>query len=380
MSSTEVFANKDSSDLMNSILSDAPAAPPAPAPAAPASDGFAVPSDVLTPDGQAGAPQNKDERAPEAGEDPELGYTPPEETRTDRRAGNAWTGIKRELKDTLNENRTLKAKLAEQEELLASRPVVDPGEVDSLRAKVQDYEARLEKLDLASSPSFLARFEAPMAEIKSRGETILRTAGHPPEEAKELWTNIWEARGNLSQAQAIIAGEPMMIQGALAQMLLNANEIDQKRDAALKESKATRAAMAEEDQRRVQAEMQKAFSTNLTDAVKSLRSEGSFLFVESNTDDAWNRGVSDRLQAVKGILQTGDPKTLLKYLADGVAASTYRKMFMAEATKASKYKQDLEAHLGSRPRLGGTAAPAAGKGKASEDKSVNPTDWLSQNL
>jgi hypothetical protein len=134
-------------------------------------------------------------------------------------------------------------------------------------------------------------------------------------------------------------------------------EGQQQRAAAIKEWKTTRAAMTEQSMRAQEVERAKVMTQSLDTALNNLREEGSWLFAKSETDESWNQKVAERVDVVRGILQTGDATALAKYVADGVASLTYRKLYEDKASEVAKLRRELALSRGSQPGLGGDGAP-----------------------
>jgi hypothetical protein len=156
-------------------------------------------------------------------------------------------------------------------------------------------------------------------------------------------------------------------------------DMQTRRAQAIQEWRNTQSALREEEQRQSEAIHQQVLVENVTGAIDQLRQEGSFLFSRSDTDDNWNKSVETRIQAARGIL-TGPPNVLAKYVADGVAAKTYRQLYLRERASVNKLQQDLKNVMSGRPIVGRDSSAGPAPIPAGDRKPRSADSWLEQNL
>jgi len=134
--------------------------------------------------------------------------------------------------------------------------------------------------------------------------------------------------------------------------------------------------MKEEEQRQAQTQLQAQMEAYVSNAITQVQQEGSWMFKASPANKAWNDGVQTRIETVKGVLKTGTPDVLAKYVAEGVAAKAYRDWGTVLAVENKKLKAQLEAMSAIQPGLGGgrpdrAPTPPASKTPAQPEEFLN---------
>lgn len=315
----------------------------------------------------------------------------PPEVKTDPKARVAWTHLKRELKEKETALGTREAALAAKEkELVTLRSEMEVlkssalpvAEVDTLKKQVAEYEDKLGRADVTATSAFRDRYDRPRQQAFMRGVQILTKTGKSPEDAQKRMIELLETKDKFQELQQKLVEESQPVQGALMQLVMDIDGLEKSRGDAIANWRQSKAALQEEENRMVKSEASKIASQSISSAVESLRQEGSWLFMESDSDDKWNLGVKDRILAVQGILRQNDPSELVKYIADGIASRQYRELYEHEHAEFLKLQDEMNKRIGVRPGVAGAAStPGASTPPASSDrKGVNPTSWLDEHI
>jgi hypothetical protein len=201
---------------------------------------------------------------------------------------------------------------------------------------------------------------------------LLTTADRPVDAAKELVRNILSHSNDRDTQLSMIAEDPVAVQGAVLNILTDMSEVQENRKIALDNWKISRAAVEEEQRRAAQATFIKNVHTTADSAVDELSQAGNFLLSQVPDNPEWNVGVERRINAAKGILQSADPKTLVKYVVDGVTASDMRTLYLHLAQAYKTLQAEASAIVGHQPNIGGSAEalpaqPARRQGQSSNE-------------
>jgi len=340
-------------------------------------DEFDMPEDIL-PEEHRGAQQPAQQQAqpyqqaqqPEAESSQADDIMPDEVRRSPKRAQDAWTAAKREAKQYKKELEELRKQAVTQQ---------NNEEIETLKQQLKEAEDRIGQVDIASSSTFKRQYEAPINDMYRESVQELIKAGHDSEEAQQRVRALINPNTTQEMMAEQLSDLPSLLQGVLYTQAQKMKELQNRRSQAIQEWRNTRAAMQEEEQRQSEAVHQQVLVQNVDSAIDNLRQEGSFLFTRSNTDDNWNKAVETRIEAARGIL-TGPPDVLAKYVADGVAAKTYRQLYLKERLNAVKLKRDLDNVMQGRPIIGRDSALTGGPVPAADRKPRNADSWLDTNL
>lgn len=377
-------------DIFNNLAAEAPTATPAPvtpapatpaAPAAPAatpsqpSPGATpinIPDDVLKRQLNIGAsPSGASAPTPQpaagATEDDMAGA--PAGVEADAKARHAWVTLRREA-------RQFKTELDQARKDLDAAKAAKPPEVEEvakLKQQLSDYEDRIGKLDVTQSKTFQAQFDQPLNSLFTRSLSIMTKSGKDPRQARDLLLRVINPNASFEEIQSALSEEPVAVQGALFNNAVEMVELQKRRHAALSDWRSTAAALRENESRTSVAQLSQAIVADTTQAVEALRDEGSWLFMKSDVDQQWNTDVDQRIKAVHGILKMNNPADLVKYVADGVAARTYRQLHAAASTRVKELEAELARRNGVVPRMAGggtvpTPQPASQKKAATDPK------------
>lgn len=341
----------------------APATPAAPAaPAVPVSvegegevpDG--VPADVMskvTPAPAAAPAAPATPAAPAPLDIDKIPDTPPEAGATEKSVV-TWKALKAEAK---------RARQLEQEmaALKKAPPPPEVEEVAALKQQLTELENKVGQYDLTATRAFQQRYDVPLNQMYQRGLQLLVRSGKSPEDAQKVLQNAY--KGGLTQEaiESALADETPMVQGALFTLFTDVGTVLQQRQAAIQDWQATQAALKESEERGVVASTAENIVKDTSEAIEELRKEGNWLFMESETDQAWNQKVHDRIRAVHGVLKTAKPAEMVKYVADGLTARTLRQLYQAERERNAKLVAELNKRTGVRPDLGGSISPAGAR-------------------
>lgn len=329
-----------------------------------------VPDDVLP----ASAAEEVTPPPPPPPEDQE----PPEIT-ANPKARNAWTKSKQEQKRLKAELETVRAEL----EAAKKNPPTDPAELEKLKQAAQERDRLIEELgkrDVTLSPEFKKQYDLPINQKYQQTLAALVQAGKKPEDAKSLILKIIKPGNDANTIQDMIIEEAPLLQGILFQNGLEMIELQKRRAGAVQDWKATKSALREEEQRSAQALMQSQMESAVSTAVDALRTEGSWAFKQSASNQKWNAEVDQRIEAVKGILKTASPEVLAKYVADGVAAKAYREHGAAVLAQNKKLRAELAQLVGARPGLGGRRTDVPPAPRTQERGPLKPEDYLERAL
>ena len=314
---------------------------------------------------------------------------PPEVAAAGKKGVDAWTAAKREAKEVKRQMDALNQELTE---LKAKAGQTSTTEVEGMKTKMQELEAKLKdaesgraalenqvgQLDLSKTKAFKDKFDVPLNTKFKQGVQDLSKAGIDAKTAQDLMTRLIDPSRTDEQIQDMLQDLPPLIQGSVYHRVTEMIQGQKQRAAALKDWKATQAAMSEQTQRERETAQSKAMEQSLDTAMDKLREEGSWLFMKSDTNDNWNTQLSERIDAVRGVLQSGDAPTLAKYVADGLAARTYRTLYEAKSKEVNKLVRELEISRGAQPSLGGEGSLA--QPVDSTKVPVKEDDWLRKML
>lgn len=253
-----------------------------------------------------------------------------------------------------------------------AKPVVeDLAKIEAMEKKIKDYEDKLGKLDLTQSETFRQQYEVPASLMQNKLVKMLTRADRPVDQARQLAQEILSHNDRDSQL-ALVAEDPVPVQGAILNILTDLEELRENRNVAVENWKTSRAAVEEEQRRNAQQNFIKNVHVATDEVVADLQSQGNFLLAPVLDNPEWNTGVERRINAAKGVLQSADPKTIAKYVVDGVTAGDLR-MHYFNLVQAYKALQAEAGALVSRsPSISGSTPPGApvapgARPKTSED-------------
>lgn len=262
-------------------------------------------------------------------------------------------------------------KIAESQVQAAVQPTVElQGKIVELEKQIGTYEDRLGKLDLQQSDGFQRQFELPLKAAESRLAKLL-TGGHRDAEAAAALARDIVSQTDRDTQLSMLAEDPVPVQGAIVNVLADMAEIKENRQIAVDNWKASRAFVSEEQKRASTTAFIHDVYANTDAAINTLTQEGNFLLSQVPENEQWNGAVANRINAARGILQSGDAKTLVKYVVDGVTAADTRALYIKLVQAYTKLKNEASAVMATAPVLGGGAvvvtAPAPVRPKSGEE-------------
>lgn len=286
---------------------------------------------------------------------------------SDQKVRDAFIDVRSQLKNAKEQLKAVreqaKAHEAKAKELEAKvtntavqTVVGQESKVAELEGKVKEYEEKLGRYDLSLTDEFQTRYDKPVQSLLMRiGKRLVR-ADRDEAAASELTGKLLQA--NSAQLSELLVEEPPAVQGAVSILIDEAREILENRKIALDNWKASRAAVEEEQKRNGHSSLVKNILESTDEAVKALDAEGNFLFRRIPGNDNWNSAVDERVDAVRGLLYSNDPKLIAKFIADGVTAGDLRGMLAKLRVAYDQLKGEAQRVLGVVPSVGGATPPA----------------------
>jgi len=313
--------------------------------------------------------------APEA---PDKDEFPEEVEKQGPKARSAWSGIKKENKELSQKVKDYEQKVKDLEARVSQADGTKPPEAQvlvELQKKVAEYEDKLGKLDITQSRDFKTRFDLPIETSLKRGAAVLQRSGMAPEDAKNLMQQLIKADAH--QAQELIADQPLPVQGALFNLTTEVGQMIADREDAIANWQQTRAAMTETAVREQEITLAQNIEQDTSEAIQQALKEGNFMYAQGpNMPEDWNKGVEQRVNAVKGILRMAKPAELVKWVAEGVVAKDLRAMLAQEHARANQLSQELSTRVNMRPRIGGQTPPAQQRQVDNTVKPMDPRDLV----
>ena len=345
-------------DMVGAILDDpdpAPAPDQAPAPAP------LIPADVV---------QRKDTAVSDTPDDVDT-IPVPESISKDTKANHAFAALKAELK-------RYKQQVADKEseiKRLTENQTPDLEEVMRLRGKIQEYESKLGQYDLAATAEFKQRYDARMDAAVQRGVSLLVRSGQNPEEARALMQKLI-SMDSMSKLQDELADQPYALQGALMTVVTEYADVQAERQQALAKWQETRAAMDFESKRSAEIKLMENVERDVGAAIENVRKAGNFMFAMSDTDEAWNKQVEERINTVRGIMRSAKPDVVASLVMEGVTAKATRELFLAAHQRVQELQAQLKDMVAVSPSVHGSGA--ASPTLPSSAKPRDPAEVLDQ--
>jgi hypothetical protein len=322
----------------------APAASAKPPVAIPPSS-FAPPSDVMPSSAPIEEPAAPAEPAAAVEEDDE---PTPEEIASNPKQNNAWTKIRSEKKE-------LKLKVLSLEQQLAAKKSTEQAGAEAsriaeLEQQLGQYEERLGQYDVTQTQTFNERYTNPLVSRYNKLVTIL-SKGSDQATADKIARQLLDPSVNRDE---LIAGYPITSQAALGATLVEMDDLQAQRDEAIKNWRETKAVLSEQETRQGLSQLNKSIVEDTNKAVEALRMEGNYMYMLSQSDDKWNKGVQERIASLQGLLKSGSKEDMVKLVADGLTARLYREHYEKEHARAEKLASQINAQVKSAPNLGGS--------------------------
>lgn len=295
-----------------------------------------------------------------AGEEPasELSDAPPEARKEGSPQANAWTAIKRDLKQTRAENQRLQQELQAAKAQAEAKPAVDPQvltEVENLRQQVQQYEDQIGQIEITRSKTFQQRYDAPVHNLRAKAVRNLSMLSERTPEDTTAMLQALEQAGSLAEARQMLSGESPDVRSAALMALSEIKEAVGVREQAVQDWRNTLPAIETEADRVSEGETLSRIVDTTSSVLKEMakpieeKGAGSWIFMDIPDDVEWAARKQNLLSVARSACR--DAKVvptpeLAKIILDGVAAPTYREF----GEKQYRRAQELEGILARRNR------------------------------
>ena len=295
----------------------------------------------------------------------------PDSISKDTKANHAFAALKAELK-------RYKQQAADKEvevKRLTEHQTPDLEEVTQLRGKIQEYEAKLGQYDLSATAEFQQRYDSRMNAAVQRGVSLLVRSGQNPEEAKALMQKL-VSTDSMTKLQDELADQPYALQGALMTAVTEFADVQAERQQALAKWQETRAAMDFETKRSAEIKLMENVERDVGAAIENVRQAGNFMFATSDTDEAWNKQVEERINTVRGVMRSAKPDVVASLVMEGVTAKATRDLFMAAHQRVQELQAQLKDMVAVSPSVHGSGASSPTLTRS--EKPRDPVDIIDQ--
>jgi len=288
----------------------------------------------------------------------DLSDAPPEARKEGSPQANAWTSIKRDLKQVRAENAQLKTRVAEAEAKASAAPAVDPQvvtEVETLRKQVDDYENQIGQIEITRSQTFQQRYDAPVRNLRAKAVRNLAMLSERTPEDTTAMLQALEQAPSLAEARQMLGGESPDVRSAALMALSEIKEALGTREQAIQDWRNTLPAIETEADRVSEGETLSRIVDTTSSALKEMarpleeKGAGSWIYMDIPDDVEW----AARKQSLVSVARSAcrDAKVvptpeLAKIILDGVAAPSYREF----GEKQYRRAQELEGILARRNR------------------------------
>ena len=260
---------------------------------------------------------------------------------------------------------------------LAAAPPED--EIKGLKQKLQEQEDFIGRIDVTKSKVFQEKYDEPLRQTFAKLVQTFMRSGRDEKQAVELARSVFRPGLNdPSELEKVLPGDASaVLVGAVSAILDDREALVAKREEALRDWRATRAADQAEETRRQLAESSSVLSRAGEAAFDAVVKDGSWLY-QRGQDPKWNEGVEARRAAAIGYLRNGKPEDIARLVLEGVASPTYRKQY--EQLKG-KYDELLGKYnaIATRGRPSLTPRPAEQGGAAPAEAPATLEGYVNQN-
>jgi hypothetical protein len=257
-------------------------------------------------------------------------------------------------------------------------------ETKAMRAKVQELENELGRLDLSRSPAFRAQYGAPVEQAEQQAMALLTRAGVPEADAKAALSKVFSVSDLRQREMAFDDVEadvtPGMI-GAVIQLSVQRDEALEKMNRALEDWKTSRAAVQEREVQEQQARGAKEAQELLTHALEAAGKSGNPYFTRHEGRQDWNEVVDHFEDATLGILKANDAKEIATLVAQGLTVPRLLSQYSRERDRRVALERQMMDESPAQPTPGRPVpavtprrAPEAPKSSADIINSMFPTE------
>lgn len=310
----------------------------------------AIPADVLPSDTPPANPNEPPKPAEQTKPIDEPKFKDPKQA-------HAFATLRHENTELRKELDALKAKPAVAPEEVEQRVSAKVAEIESAyKEQIEELEDRIGKVDLAESPAFKAKHDSVIAGTANRIVGMLMKGGVSKEDAEGLFKDLLK-KGTVERSAQLQELVPALA-GPVVNLMDDLDTMRQKRTAELQNWRESRAASKEEESRIGKTKAFEVAETLVAQTVKQLEAEGNPFFRKSQSNQAWNAGVDERVSAFRGLLRSGDQSVLSTMIAEGMVAKEFRKLYEAEKAKHAALRKEVGDRFGMIPALRGAGESA----------------------
>jgi hypothetical protein len=276
-----------------------------------------------------------------------------------------------QIKARDTELESAKARVAELEASTSKAAEPDP-QVEALKKEVADLHDAFIKTSVERDPKFVAWYENETSKAMTKAKTL---AGPDKADAIEKLIKLPDSDYKKAQIEEFLADiDSDYTKTRLIKALDAFDDIEASRQADIADADKTRKKFQIESQAQIESRV-KTNKAGVEQAIKmaSDPANGSPLFQKRAGDDAWNKGVDQRIGAVQELLLHPDkisPQEAVKAAFMAVSLPTIAAQYATErkswAEKEANYQAQIAALTGAQPGRGNTTQPAQGGAQPSK--------------
>lgn len=266
-----------------------------------------------------------------------------------------------EISDKKAQIAAYKAMREKIKSLSSKQQAPDAKELESLKARVTEYEGHIAVKELTASKAFQDSYVAPVRQLGEQFGQVAKEHGLSADDA------IKALRADRTERVAIIQREATNAAAALAELLPLAQKFFDKNSdlqVAAKDAKATIERLRTEDASHSQAALAPAIDAQ----VKELAEKGKhFLLRDSKDNPAWLPSLKERAAKMLSVDASASDRAKVSLLA--ATSEHYRDLYLSQVSAVRKENEDLKRRLGgissASPRVGAGGQGAGRKGSDS---------------
>ena len=263
-----------------------------------------------------------------------------DESKEDR----AWADVKHKLKEALASNEEGKRRIAELEAEL-QKAALSPEKEEQRQAEIQSYKEQIGQLEITKHPDFKAKYDQQVMARTARAKKALQQYEGLDSATAEKVVNTAYAMEPKQMARYLMNEAPEL-HGMLTTILFEAHEIAHARSEAIKDWRATNAAIEETKEHTQKVQSVQQLDATLGKAISEIDTAGNRYYRRSRSETpdalAWNQSVDLREQAVRRILLEKEPAAMARYVAEGFITGELRKELGRVKGLATGYKKQLD--------------------------------------
>ena len=299
------------------------------------------------------------------------GDEPPVEEPTDEEKKDAEEADKLKLDESgktafitmRRENREQAKKIAELIEATKKPPVDgDPEALKAIQEELKKAHDTIGMLSLEKHPAFIAKYDSPKQLLIDQAKGVLKQY-----ELDESIADQAVGKDIKSRIDFLTQNAPDLV-SALSPLFTQIDLLENGRKSELANHEQIAATMREQQKKQSDAQVAQVQAAAFETALKDIREDKSFVFMESKSNTKHNENVSKLLAQAQKVLASDDPNLQTKMLIKGVGSDIYEKLFMAERSKRQQLEKDLAIHSKTKPRISSRGSDDKTTKKPSESK------------